>query len=323
MVHEDVGFSEATAIILPSFLGNLGPIQEPSVVARIAVVAGLVVGIIFIAIITAKITSSFMEVIARGGIMRNEVGFSGHIVICGWNFQGERVVRELLSPNQKQSLQIVILANVERCPVQDLRVECIKGDPTQEKDLLRAGVTKAHSVIVLTDLGKGPNEADAQALMVVLAVKSIAQKVHTCVQLLNSANRPHLERAHADEIICLDQLGGNIAVASALNHGLSLILSDLLTFEVGSEFYRVEGQISSLMVDKEFFEVAKVLAERRMILVAVETDDSEELRRQLGADTLHELPERKRVMVVNPQSQYRIRQGDAIFVIAESKPSVL
>jgi len=33
--------------------------------------------------------------------------------------------------------------------------------------------------------------------------------------------------------------------------------------------------------------------------------------------------EPKRVMVINPQSKYRIRQGDALFVIAESEPTKL
>jgi len=60
-----------------------------------------------------------------------------------------------------------------------------------------------------------------------------------------------------------------------------------------------------------------------MILLAVETDYSEELRSQLSADILYKLPEEERVMVVNPQSQYKIRQGDALFVIAESEPTKL
>jgi voltage-gated potassium channel len=323
MAYEEVGFGDATALILPTFFGELGVMESPFLAVRISIVAGLVASITFLAIITAKITSSLLEFLRRGGSMTKKVKFSGHIIICGWNFQGERIVDQLLSPDQKQYRQIVVLANFEQRMVKDERVECIKGDPSQDEDLVRAGVMRADSVIVLTDLAKGPNEADAEALMVVLAVESLNRKVHTCVQLLNSANRMHLERAHADEIICLDQLGGNLIVASALNHGLSRVVSELLTFDLGSEFYRYDGHISDATLGKEFAEVAQVLAQRRMILLAVETDDSEDLRWQLSTDILYKLREQERVVVVNPQSRYKIHQGDALFLVAESEPTDL
>lgn len=191
--------------------------------------------------------------------------------------------------------------------MKDERVEFMKGDPTQDENLVRAGVMRADSVIVLTDLNKGPNEADAEALMVVLAVESLNREVHTCVQLLNSANRMHLERAHADEIFVSTSFVGNLVVASALNHGISRIVADLLTFNIGSEFYRYDGHISDALVGKEFARAVQVLVQRRMILLAVETDYSEELQRQLSADILYKLPEEERVTVVNPQSQYKIR----------------
>ena len=323
MAYENVGVGDATALILPAFFGEVGIVESPFVAVHISIVVGLITSITFIAIVTARITSWLLEFIRRGGSIVKKVNFSGHTIICGWNFQGERIVSQLTSPDQKRYRQIVVLADIERRPEIKECVEFIRGDPTQDENLVRAGVMKADSLIVLTELNKGPNEADAEALMVVLAVESLNRKIHTCVQILNSANRMHLERAHADEIICLDQIGGNLVVASALNHGVSRIVGELLTFDTGSEFYRYDGYISDALVGKEFAEAAQVLAQQRVILMAVETDLSEELRKQLSADVLYELPEEKRVMVVNPQSQYRIREGDALFVIAESKPDKL
>ena len=255
--------------------------------------------------------------------MVKKVNFSGHTIICGWNFQGERIVSELLSANVRQQRGLVILTDSEERPLKDERVEFIKGEPSQDENLVRAGVMRANSIIVLTDLSKGANEADAEALMVVLAVESLNREAHTCVQIMNSANRMHLERAHADEIICLDQMGGSLVVASALNHGVSRVVAELLTFNIGSEFYRYDGHISDRLLGKEFAEAVRVLAQQRIILLAVETDYSEELRQQLSADVVYKLPEEDRVMVVNPQSRYEIHQGDALFIIAESEPSEL
>ena len=318
-----VGFGNAMMETFPAFLGELGIIESPFLAVQISMVVGMLVSISFLAVVTAKITSLLIEFVKRGGSMAKKVNFSGHTVICGWNFQGERIVEELLSADQKQQRGIVILHDSEERPIKDERVEFIKGDPSQDEDLIRAGVMRADSVIVLTDFTKGANEADAEALMIVLAIESLNREVHTCVQIMNSANRVHLKRAHADEIICLDQMGGSLVVASALNHGVSRIVSELLTFNIGSELYRYDLPLSNKLVGREFAEAVQVLAQQRLILVAVETDYSEELLKQLSADAVYKLPEENRAMVVNPQSRYWIRQGDALFVIAESEPTQL
>ncbi len=323
MAHEKAGFANATMRILPAFFGELGIIESPFVAIRASIITGMVASVTFIAIVTAKITSVLVESIRRGGSMVKRAHFSGHTIICGWNFQGERIISELLKANVKKQRGIVIVHDSEERPVKDERVEFIKGDPSQDENLKRAGIMRADSVIVLTDCHKGANDADAEALMVVLAVESLNRKVHTCVQIMNSANRMHLERAHADEIICLDQLGGSLAVASALNHGVSHIVSELLSFNIGSEFYRYDRSISSKLVGKEFSEAVRTLAQQRIVLLAVETDYSEALLNQLGSDVVYKLLEENRAMVVNPQSQYEIQQGDALFVIAESEPSEL
>ncbi len=320
---EKVGFGSALMEIFPAFFGELGVVESPFVAVQLSIIVGILASVTFIAILTAKITSVLVELIRRGGSMAKKVNFSGHIIICGWNFQGERIVNELLSVNAKHQQGVVVLTNREERPVKDERIEFVRGDPSQDTDLIRAGLMRADSVIVLTDFTKGTNEADAEALMVVLAVESVNREVHTCVQIMNSANRMHLERAHADEIICLDQVGGSLAVASALNHGVSRIVSELLTFNRGSEFYRYDDPISDRLVGKEFAEAVQVLAKQHIILLAVETDHSEELLQQLSADVIYMLPEEDRVMVVNPQSRYEIRQGDALFIIAESKPTKL
>lgn len=323
MAYEKVSFVTANMKILPAFFGEIGMIESPFAAVQISIIVGMITSVTVIVIITAKITSVFVEFVRRGGIMAKKVNLSGHTIICGWNFQGERVVKELLSADVRQQRGVVILTDSEERPLKDERVEFIKGDPSQDEDLIRAGVMRADSIIVLTDLTKGVNEADAEALMVVLAVESLNRDVHTCVQIVSSANRMHLERAHADEIICLDQVGGSLAVASALNHGVSRIVSELLNFTLGSEFYRYDGHISDKLVGKEFTEAVQVLAPKHIILLAIETDHSEELLQQLSADVVYSLPEENRIMVVNPRSRYEIRQGDALFVIAESEPRKL
>jgi voltage-gated potassium channel len=321
--YEDIGFGKAVLKVFPAFLGELGEIEGPNLQVQISLVVGLLASITFIVIITAKITSLLIEFLMRGGSMAKKVNFTGHTIICGWNFQGERIVKELLTASANKQRGIVILADSEKRPIDDERVEFIKGDPSQDEDLIRAGIHKADSIIVLTDFTRDANVADAQALMIALAVESLNQEVHTCVQIMNSANLLHLKHAHANEIICLDQMGGSLAVASALHHGVSEVISELLTFNIGSEIYRYDNPLSDELVGKEFATVLQNLAEKRMILLAVETEYSAELKELEKADALHKLQEKDRVVIINPQSNYTIRQGDALFIAAESEPSGL
>jgi voltage-gated potassium channel len=323
MMTEHIGYGNAVLKVFPSFLGEIGEIGDPNLLARISIVVGLLVSISFIVIITSKITSVLVDFLRRGGSMAKKANFSGHSIICGWNFQGEQIVKDLMEANGKSQRGIVILANKEERPLKDVRVEFINGDPSNDEDLKRAGIERASNVIVLTDFTKVASTADAQAIMIALAVESLNRDVHSCVQIMNSANTSHLKHAHVDEIISLDQMGGSLAVFSALNHGVSTIISELLTFNKGSEIYRYSRPLSDEVVGKEYSLVAQNLATRHMSLLAVETDSTEELMKLDNVDVLHQLPENNRVIIVNPQSDYTIHQGDALFIVSESEPARL
>jgi voltage-gated potassium channel len=322
MLSEKIRFGDASALIMPAFLGELGIVESDSLVTQISCLAALVVSVAFLAIVTAKITSMFVEFCRKGGSIVHKVNLEKHVIICGWNYQGESIVRELLSSDIKTRQNIVVLADYEQRPVENhALVDFLKGDPTQDEDLKRAGIETADSVIVLSDLDKPANEADAEALMIVLAVESLNRDVHTTVQIMRSANRKHLEHAHADEIICMDYLGGHLMVAATVNHGVSRIVSDLLTFDKGSEFYRYDRPLPDKLVGKEFREAVQLLATDGRLLLGIETDDQSKRATCSSDGESQDQPPRR--VIVNPQSGYKLRQGDALFLIAESEPDQL
>ena len=304
--YDDISFGEAAIKGMPAFLGELGTPEASSVIVQIAILGSLVISITFLTIVTAKITTIFVEFCMKGGRVVHSVQAAKHIIICGWNFQGDGIVKELIASGTKR--EIVVLADYENRPVAEERVDFVRGDPTQDADLIRAGVERADSVIVLTDLRKDANEADARALMIVLAVETLNRAAHTCVQIANSANSLHLRRAHADEILWLDQMGGYLVVSSAMNHG--------------SEFYRCEGALTKELVGKEFAEAARDLSARRMVLLGVETDNTEDLHKSLPGEMMHTSEDGARTVFVNPQATYRLKEGDALFVVAVDDPDL-
>lgn len=86
MKYEEVAFSAAALKIFPAFFGEIGQVETPFVAVQISMVIGILVSVTFLAIITAKITSVLIEFIRRGGSMAKRANFSGHTIICGWNF---------------------------------------------------------------------------------------------------------------------------------------------------------------------------------------------------------------------------------------------
>ena len=115
-------------------------------------------------------------------------------------------------------------------------------------------------------------------------------------------------------------MGGSLLVASALNHGVACLVTSLLNFDRGSEFYRYDQPLPDKLISKSFTEAVQELSQKHIVLLAVETDYTEELQQQLSADIIYKLPEVDRAMIINPQSGYQIHQGDALFLVAESEP---
>jgi len=319
MIFKKVSIIKA---FLQTWTALLGDIELDIGTGVDAIVAGicLILSIIFIALIVGWLTTYILNITMKGGIMTNKVNYKNHVVICGWNYQGPRIIKNLLSCDTYEKKPIVVLEDMEKIPYDSHKVDFIKGFPEKKEDLIKAGILKAESAIILTDItGEKSSNPDAEALMITLAIESLNRSVHTCVQLLSSENKTHLENAHADEIICLDKVGGDLVVASALNQGVSRIIDELLSFNQGSEFYRYKHKIPEKFIGETFTEVGKRLLDKKMVLLAIETKKDDQVIKEFSDDWIHSTGEDK-VMIINPQGNCKLRKDDSLFIIAEKEP---
>lgn len=322
MVSEKIGFLEAIFMLTPSFLGDLG--SEMDITPKgIASILGLFIYMAILGVLFGEISKFFLDSMFKGGVVTKKVNYKNHIVICGWNFQGPRIVENLLSGDIHEERPIVILADMEKVPLDSDDVDFVMGCPWKKEDLIRAGIPRADTTIILTDISGGKtSNPDAEALMIALAVESLNRDTHTCVQLLSSDNRIHLENANADEIICLDQVGGNLMVSSALNHGISNIIAKLLTFGQGCEVYRYGRKIPDNYIGKTFREIGRQLIDKKMNLIAIETKKDDYAIKQGGDDWIRSSG-KKKIILLNPQKDYKLRENDTLFIISEEEPTTL
>ena len=135
-----------------------------------------------------------------------------------------------------------MLANLENDPTKVDDVEFFRGDPSDETDLLRAGIDRCSMAIVLADESTPAAtdaERDARTLFTVLAVETVNADAYTCVEVIRSENRRHFANTHANELVISAEVTGALLAGSAANPGLSRVVTNLVTHPDDQEFYRI------------------------------------------------------------------------------------
>jgi len=112
--------------------------------------------------------------------------------------------------------------------------------------------------------------------------------------VIRSENRAHFERTKADELVVSAELTGALLASSARTHGLSRIISDLITHPTGAEFYTIAPPAG--MVGRRFREAVTELKQRHdMLLVGVVTPNGDY---QLNPSAETALPGEGKLLVI-------------------------
>ena len=257
-------------------------------------------GVALVATGTAAITTRLIGSVLAKGKGMGDAPFSGHIVICGWSSKGPEIIRELHAEEVKEKRPVVILVNQESLKVDDRLALFVRGEPTDADDLLRAGIDRAECAIVLadeSDPSRSADDIDARTLLTTLAIESLSPSCYTCVEVIRSANRPHFQRTKADELVVSAELAGALLAGSATTHGLSRLVTDLVTHPEGTEFYRVAPPPD--LIGMKFGEALRVMKERHdALLVAI-----------FVTSTGYE---------INPSADRQILEGEELLVISHT-----
>ena len=277
--------------------------QPTTPVGKFVGVVVVLGGIALVGVFTASIASLFVEQTIKRGQGMESIRLKHHIVICGWNRKAESIVRELHADVVRRKRPIVIVGrDISDIPDGDADaafddVYFVAGDPTAERVLHRANVKDADTAIVLADR-KNLEHADAQSILIALAIESINPAVHTCVEVVHSENLKHFNHTKVDECISMDHLGELLLAQAALNHGVSAFFTELLTVqEQGNEIYRIAAP--ARFVGRTFQELARCAIERDMIAVGIEKGGR---------------------MQANPARETRVDAEDYVLVMARAYP---
>lgn len=289
------------------FLSSGFEIVPETIGGKIVSILLVIEGLILLGLILGGFAAHVIEKNLLGGKIMKKVNFKDHIVVCGWTSNTPKILEELTNKDIKTRRKIVVLADLEKNPMQREDIYFVKGNPSRDDNLRKAGIMNADTAIITVD--RKSDDPDAKTILTALAVESLNSEVYTCVELENPENEKHLRHAHVDEIVCLGRLSQNLLVHSSLSHGLSLLFSELVTHNFGQEFYKIP--VPNRFVGEPFpHAIKRLIEEEGVILTSVEKNMKDEHGNY------------KMEILVNPGYDTVLEKGDNIFVIAKEEPEI-
>lgn len=124
---------------------------------------------------------------------------SNHVIVCGFGRNGAQAAKTLVAYGHECIIIESDEARIEK--IKEAELLFIQGDATDEKVLLKAGVTRASSMISTL-----PN--DAANVFVVLTARELNSKLQIISRASEDASEKKLRIAGCDNVIMPDKVGG-------------------------------------------------------------------------------------------------------------------
>ncbi|HEY8270370.1 MAG TPA: ion channel [Pseudobdellovibrionaceae bacterium] len=211
-------------------------------------------GVAATAIITAKISSSFLEMALRDrrGLVDSDL-LKNHYIICGWKNEMNGLLTHILDSNPGLSpAKIILVNNVPDAEIEALHefpklknIKIIRGDFFSAEVLKRAAPEKAAKILILADATPNANgnvptitEADARTIMTAMSLNNVAKGVPIAAEILDADMAQYLKLAHVHEIIYSREYSRLLLAMASTGTGITNIFHDLLNpqgdFSIGT-----------------------------------------------------------------------------------------
>ena len=254
-----------TSIWSATFLFISGEVVAPlpdtqggKLVAVLISLSGLVIFAIMVGTISASMTAFFQKRMDPKDLDIKDL--RNHLIICGWESMGGMILSELEAVPDIWNKGVVVIAETDMNLAQEAKLKNarrffhIKEDFTKIDILESAGAKYAKTAIVLADKGDNLREQDrdARTVLAALTLEKINPEIFTCAELLNGKNATHLKIAGVEEVISRVALTAGLFASSAVNQGITKVVSDIMTHYEGN--YMKKIVVPSELRGKTFFE---------------------------------------------------------------------
>jgi len=236
------------------------------------------------------IEARLRNLLGRGKLEKTIEKMNNHYIICGGGRIGFLICRELI----EGKMPCVVIDNNPEViqKAQDEGFICFKGDATQDKILIKAGIKRAKGVVCVLP-------SDAENLYVILTAKELNQQVYIISRSEEEESEHRLLRAGADRVMSPYTLGG-VRMAMAILRPAMLDFIEITTRQQSLELRMEEIAVckNSPFISKSL-EDSGIRKRYGLIIVAVKKDSGK--------------------MIFNPMANYIIAEGDRLIAMGEDE----
>lgn len=296
MVIEGWPFTEALymTVITLSTVGY-SEVRMLSPAGRMFTMVLIVTGVGFVfylagSLIRFMVEGRIREILGRRKLERKIRGQKGHHIICGYGRVGSAVCDTLLS----KRLDIVV---IERDPLRvsklhELNILHVKGDATDEENLISAGVEHARGLVAAL-------KTDSENVYVTLSARQINPELFIMARAGEEQAERKMLAAGADKVVCPYRMGAHRMAQTILSPTVTDFL-DLTLMDANRDFQMEEMPVdpSSKLVNVALLD-SGIRQELDLIIVAV---------KKAAGD-----------MLFNPSSKTALEAGDTVITIGEAE----
>lgn len=215
---------------------------------------------------------------------------NNHYIICGCGRIGLLICRELAS----EKVQFVVVDNNAEViqKIQDEGLIYCKGDATQDKTLIEAGIKRAKGIVCVLP-------TDAENLYVILTAKELNNEIYILSRSEEEESEHRLIRAGADRVMSPYTLGGT-RMAMAILRPAMLDFIEITTRRQSLELRMEEISVcSGSPIIGLSLEESGIRQRYGLIIVAIKKDSGK--------------------MLFNPMASYVIAEGDRLVAMGEDE----
>ena len=194
------------------------------------------VGIALLSVVTATFSSILVTRKIKEGKGLQEIKLKDHILLCGWNNQGEHILSTFDTEYDLKSPIVMInqLSEEEVAEIIDryegVAIKFVRGDFTKENVINRANGKYAKSAIILPDTSSGvPKPGDERTILATLTLKTINPKIKVYAHILDRDNISHLRKAKVDEVFVSDMYTGYLMANYVASPGVPQFVQHLFS----------------------------------------------------------------------------------------------
>ena len=325
------------AIVTMTTVGY-GDFSPATPAGRMFAVLIMFIGISLVSLLTASISSIFVAQKIREGKGLEQLNLNNHLILCGWNPNGGRILDSIQHLSNSKKLELVLINEMNEEDVtqlknryQQLDINFVAGDFTQEEILNKANIFEANTVIVIPNTtGSEVATYDEKTIFATLTIKSMDPNIRVVAYLLDRENLTHIKRADADEVVVGDDFSAHILASHVVDPGIPQIANQLIESNSNSRFKRIN--IPSEFIGRSYSDlfdhfqkldgsllIGVFSEDENLGIGAILSSDASALdsfiERKLKEGGINLQEESKINVLVNPSKDYSIKEGERAIII--------